>query len=892
MKPQNTPKTPTRFGSLLQRAGVPLLASVIAMGVANRIQAQTYSLNNIWALTGVTQNLDTSANNRGMTYAASSNGTPVNLVIVNNKGTHAIYAYNGGTGSFVTGINSNNLSGGNFSLNKIGVTSAGQLLGGNLTTSIAAGTFKLYNWTDWSQGANVSYTATAGDALMLNLAGKRIGDSFAMTGSGTSTEMLFSIGGSNAFALFSTTDGTTFTPTILTVSSGLPATGSGVQIGYAFYTNNTFMIVPNGGAGSMYLVQFPANFASLTSPVAATVIATNSSLPTGNAGNWLDLSYNASAGLLALHPNASAPVSLYSLSATNFGSLALLATTNLSFTTTQTINGNESGDVALAGTNNIYTLDTSAGVQGSSIGFVAAPLPPGINTAPVGGSVYTNLGSFTFNVTATGTPPLTYYWQYNTVSNQPSASTILVTNTPSLTVSPLTVSASGWYNVIVSNIAGTIASAPVQLTVSTGLTASAYVTPLWSLPADNSAPYLDTGYNTRGLAFDPSTMTVVVAEHSSANIYALNATNGSLMYAVTTPQTGLPSGSIFPVGQVGVADDGALYVCNVSSYQPGQQNGNNDFSVTRFGVVTDPTNSNYTLAAAFTGDPGASWPGNPGVSSQDRWGDSMAVRGAGVNTQILLGTYETIGANQFGTGPGTNVAILTTTDGMNFTPTTIAVTNAPDGFSYLGVAWGTNNTFWAKSPGYNLRQVQYNLTTGIGTVIQSFATTAGGGSLSGVCGIGLDNANNILAGVNVSDTPNDLELFQIPSAGFPPQAYFQEFFATNNPNINGNAATTIKFPYIFSLDANNGIIGLKYSIPLVTFPITSATKSGNSVTLVWQTVSGHKYQVQYATSLPGLHASGWTNVGPQVTAASGQTTMTYTDTTATSASRYYQVVGQ
>ena len=268
----------------------------------------------------------------------------------------------------------------------------------------------------------------------------------------------------------------------------------------------------------------------------------------------------------------------------------------------------------------------------------------------------------------------------------------------------------------------------------------------------------------------------------------------------------------------------------------------------------------------------------------------MAVRGAGVTTQILLGTYENI-PGQFGTGPGTNVAILTTANGMDFTTTTIQVTNAPSGFSYLGVAWGTNNTFWAKSAGFNLRQVQYDLSTGIGTVIQNFATAAGNGSLSGLCGIGLDNANNILAGVNLNDTPNDLELFQIPSAGFPPQAYYQDFFLTNNPNINGNAATSIKFPYIFSLDANNGVIGLKYSIPLVTFPIISATKTGNNVMLTWQTVIGHKYQVQYANALPGHHASGWTNIGPQTTASSSGT-MNYTDTTATTATRYYQVVGQ
>jgi hypothetical protein len=889
MKPLKIAEPTTRFPGLL-----PILAVVLTLGITRMAQAQTYSLTNTWALSGATQNLDTSADNRGMTYAASSNGTPVNLVIVNNKGTHAIYAYDGGTGAFVTGINSNNLSGGNFSLNKIGVTPAGQFLGANLTTSIAAGTFKIYTWSDWSQGANVGYTSAGGDALLVNLSGKRIGDSFAMTGSGANTLLLYSIGGSNAYALFSTTDGVTFTPTVLTVSSGLPATGSGVQIGYCFYTNNTFMIAPDGGAGKLYLVQYPANFASLASPVAATVIATNSTLPTGNAGNWLDFSYNAAAGLLATHPNASAPISLYGLPSTNFNVLSLLATTNLSFTTSQSVNGNESGDIALAGTNEIYTLDTSAGVQGTTIGFTPAPLPPGINTPPAGGSVFTNLGTFTFHVSATGTPPLTYYWQYNSVSNPATASTVAITTSPAYTINPLTTSASGWYDVIVSNAAGTTNSVAVELTVTTGLTSNPYVTQLWSLPADNSEPYLDTGYNTRGLAFDPFTTNVVVAEHASANIYALNALTGSLNFVLTTPQTGLPQGSIFPVGQVGVADDGVLYVCNVSSYNPNSFTavpGTSDFAITRFSAISDPSGTNpYTLYSAFTGDPGAYSPGNVGVSSQDRWGDSFAIRGAGASTEILLGTYETIGANEFGTGPGTNVAILTTTDGMNFTPTTIAVTNAPDGFSYLGVAWGTNNTFWAKSPGYDLRQVRYDLSTGIGTVIQDFATTAGNSSLSGICGIGLDNSNNILAGVNVGDTPNDVELFQIPSAGFPPQAYFQDFFATNNPNINGNAATTIKFPYIFSLDANNGIIGLQYSIPLVTFPITSVTKSGNSLTLTWQSVAGHKYQVQYATSLPGAHASGWTNVGPQQT-ATGATT-TYTDTTATSAARYYQVVGQ
>lgn len=884
----------TSRARLTRYVGAFALAATLA--ISSSASAQTYTLADTWAMVGATNNLDTSADNRGMTYAGSSNGTPVNLVLVNNKGTHAVYAYDGASGNLVTSVNSNGLSGGNFTLNKLGVTSAGQLIGANLTTSIAAGSVKIYTWPDWSQTPTTSYSSATGDALVTTLSGKRIGDSFAMTGSGTGTLLLFTIGGSNAFVLFSTTDGTTFNPTVLTVSSGLPATGSGVQIGYAFYTNNTFMLAPDGGAGKLYLIQYPSNFASLPSPVAATVIATNSSLPTGNPGNWLDFSYDAASGLLALHPNSSSPISLYTLPTNNFSGLALLASTNLSFTTSQSINGNETGDVALANTNEIYTLDTSAGLQASTINFAPAPIPPSITTQPVGGSVYVTASNFIFSVSASGTQPLTYQWQYNTVSNLATATNIAGATNNSLVLSPVTTNSSGWYDVLISNAGGETNSVAVQLTVTEPLN-NASVQVMWSLPADGSQPYLDTGYNTRGLAFDPSTMTVVVAEHATANIYGLNATNGQYKFTITTPTTGLPTGSIFPVGQVGVGDDGVLYVCNVSSYQPGQQTGQNDFSIVSFPFVGDgsnPTNAPEPYQA-WLGDPGnyltSTATGNGATySGGDRWGDSFAVRGGGTNTQILLGTYEDLN-NQFGTGPGTNIAILTTSDGQNFTPTTLVITDPtqpnglpPSGFAYLGVAWGASNTFWTKSPGYNLRQIQYDLAAGTGTVIQSFSTTAGAGSLSALDGIGLDNANNILAGVQTSDDPNDLELFQIPSLGFPPQAYYQAFFGAYNPNINGNAATTIKFPYIFSLDANNGILGLIYSVPLLPFNIATTKSAGHQV-LTWQTVAGHTYQVQSTTV---LLPAAWSNVGSSTTVSSSGT-LSYTNTSF-SGTKFFRVL--
>ena len=751
--------------------------------------------------------------------------------------------------------------------------------------------------------------AFSGDPIGGAISGKRMGDNIAIQGAGTGTIVLVPVEtGTQAttnVVLFSTTDGVTFTPKLLNIGgmAAPPSGNNGPQIAVTFYTNNTFLYKQGGTA--IYLVQFPTNFASLAAPVQATVIDTNTTFSaSGNVGQTA-INFSPAGNLLAVNgpiPNSATtttPINLYIANPITGASSSVGSTNSLHFSA----NGNFVGGVALGGqgkTNLLFTLDCNNGVHGWGLTFVPAPVAPIVPNPLAGGTVFTNLGSFTFNVTASGSAPLFYYWQYNTISNAATAQTVqITTNLGTFTVSPLTVATSGWYSVIVSNAAGTTNLPPVQLTVVAPLS-NPSVKELWHLAADNSQAYLDTSYNTRGLAFDPSTMTVLVAEHSSANIFALNATNGQLMYTLTTPSTGLPLGSIFPLGQVVVADDGVLYCCNVSSYNPTSDTadsnpgpGNTDFSITRFSAISDPNGPNpYTLAPAFTGDPGSFSPGNLGVSSQDRWGDSMAVRGSGVNTQILLGSYEPIGSPgnyQFGTGPGTNVAILTTQDGTTFTPTTIAVTNAPAGFSYLGVAWGVSNTFWAKSPGYNLRQVQYDLSTGIGTVIQSFATTAGAGSLNGLCGIGLDNSNNILAGVEIDDTPNDLELFQIPSLGFPPQAYYQDFFPTNNPNINGNAATTIKYPYIFSLDANNGILGLQYSIPLIPFGIAMTNTSG-SLVLTWQTVIGHTYQLQSAGVLAGTNTV-WSPVGsPVAVQASG--VLSYTNSAIKTGSLYYRVKSQ
>jgi hypothetical protein len=857
-------KTPVILPKWLATA----LAALLLLAHVHPVAAQSYTLTNSWAMVGATNNLDAANNNRGMAYGMT------NQVFVNNKSTHVIAVYDGTTASSNGSVNITGISSGNFTVNKLGVSDDGVLYAANLNVSVSAsGPYKLYRWSDWTQAPINCYATTSGDAVGTVLSGKRMGDTFAITGSGINTWMLAGVGSTNAFVLFSTIDGTNFTPTVLAVS-GLPGPASGVQFGFAFYSNNTFVVAPNGGGGNLYLVQFPANFASLASPVAATVLATNSSFTTGN---FLDLSYNRAGGLLATHANAASAITLFKLPAGNFGALSQLAAGSLSFSTSTSLNGNETGDVALGGTgktNLIYTLDTSAGLQATLINFAAAPLPPTIATQPVGGGIYTNDPSFTFSVVAGGSQPFSYQWQFNSVSNLATAANISGATNAAYTLNFPPLSASGWYNVIVTNIAGATSSIPVQLIVAPPAS-SVVVTQLWTL-APGSRPYLggqDT-YDTRGLAYDTNTMTVLVADKNATTfgIFVLDANTGNDLFTLNTLGIGI-AGNQFPLDQVGVADDGVAYACNLALAG----------SAGSFGLFGWPSvNSSAAPYIAFQGD--------PGNGSGDRWGDTMAVRGAGKNTQILLGSYA-----GFAGGPATNVALLTTTDGQTFSATLITIPNVPSGFSSLGIAFGAGNTFWAKSPGYDLRHVAFDPAAGTGTVVADYTNaTSGISSFSSMSSIGVDGQHNILAGITFNDIPNNLALYQLSTNGAPPNLFSQTFFPSLNGNTQENGVSVVKFPRIYALDVNNGIVAISYGVPpavspLPPFTITAITRqAGTGVVLTWQSVAGHVYQVLTRNA---LSAGAWAPIGSAIT-ASGPTT-SFTDTSAqNTGTRYYRIQGQ
>jgi hypothetical protein len=488
-----------------------------------------------------------------------------------------------------------------------------------------------------------------------------------------------------------------------------------------------------------------------------------------------------------------------------------------------------------------------------------ATTAPTINTQPASITAYTNVGTLTLSVSASGSLPLYYQWQFN--SNNIAGATGSV-----LTLSNTTATAAGYYDVVVHNIAGSVTSTPALVTLILPVS-SLQVKSLWSIgPGTNSSvndTYLTTsGYETRGLAYDPTTTNLLIADHYFIHVY--NATNGA--YEMDLNTAGLPTGGIngWTIDQIAVADDGTLYSANLS--QDGSA-----FSIITYGQYPY-TSLNY----AYGGTTG----GNDLKTLDpvgDRWGDTMAIRGSGANTEILFGSYDS-----------TNVAVFTTSDGSSFEPILVPVTNAPAGFAATGVAFGPTNTFYAKGGHYyDLRQVSVDTNVFVGGVVEDYvAPTQIPNNLGG---IGVDITNNILGGVCYDDTPNDVQLYLLSGNTNAPYLFDQDFFPAVNANSQLNAVVTLKGGLGFALNVNNGVVGFTYSMPSApSVKLTSVAYLPGSVTLTWNnTFDTHTYQVQYKNTLLD---PAWTNLGAPITAFNA--TASYTDTTAGGATRFYRIISQ
>jgi hypothetical protein len=787
--------------SCFRRAGFALATVMAALGLAGSAGAQSYTISNIWNLAAGTgaNNLAGGADggNRGLAYSTISNQVFVSYRA--GSFSYPIDVYDGLTGNLVSTTNGVNGSKG-LNADQIACADDGVLYATPLFTSVTASSFyKIYSWSDWNGPSNLCFTSTATDPVVTTLSGtKRIGDTMAVTGSGTSTIILEGVGTLSAWVILSTTDGINFTSTVLTNSS---ITGLGNVYGLCFYTNNTFVVHPNASS-ACYLVQFPPNFASLPSPVATTLLGT-ATIPSPAFAN---LAFSPAGQMLLAVTNFSAHTTGLNLySTTNFPA-APAALANTTFAAPNSY-ANGTGGAALGGTgktNYAYAMTSDNGLQGFQIIFTAAASAPTIALA--GEPVAVGPGAYppqTLTVSATGTAPLAYQWSVNSSNSFTGASAISGATSSAYTIST---ASTNYYFVVVTNSAGSVTSS-IALVSLIPATVNSVVTNLFSIASGNlSYPFLLNDDNARGLAYDTNTSRLVVANKSGgAHLYMLDASTGTNIGSMNV--TGMYPGGTFPVDQVRIADDGVVYAGNLAL------TGNGDmFSISSWSSVS----AGATVVQAYG-------PGDPGAGSGERWGDTMAIRGAGINTQILVPSRN-----------GTNVALFTTADGINFTCTLLPITGVSGGFAGLGIAFGAGNTFWAKSSSRDLVEIAYDPVALTNTV--PFDYTSGTQTPSSMVGLGVDSVRGILGGVVLNDQNPDLQLFQLTGNSTPPVLFDQAFFPVYNPSANGNglAVVDMKYPRVYAMDVDIGIIGMTYGVPASTPP---SAVSGPSVTI-------------YATSVP------------------------------------------
>ncbi|MDB6028092.1 MAG: Endoglucanase [Verrucomicrobiales bacterium] len=431
--------------------------------------------------------------------------------------------------------------------------------------------------------------------------------------------------------------------------------------------------------------------------------------------------------------------------------------------------------------------------------------PPTIIIHPLSQSV-TEGTNVTFSVTANGTQPFTYLWKRNG-TNWTSATQ------SSFTISNVTSNDAATFSVIVTNQFGWVESNPAILTVNPPPVVTG-TTVIWTVNQTNR-PYFTTNHAERGLAYNWATSNLLfIGRSPTTNIYVLNGDTGAELRTLTL--TTNVTGGTYPVMMLGVADDGAVYAANLTI------NNSKPFRLYRWS--NDSTSSIPTVA--FSDD--------PGLGNNQRWGDTLDVRGSGTNTQVLLGSRL-----------GNLVSILTTTNGTDFTAKPITVTAVPNGMFGLGIAFGRSNTFWGKTTNNPLYQVSFNLTNGTGTVLKTIADPAMPNTL---VPIGVSAGLDLLAGVHW-DTPDNLKLYDLSGAG-PPLLLAAVNFPTDVANTFFVGSVDFGRDRVFALNGNNGIMALRLQFaPAVAPRITKLEIVRSNRTGLWLNAHRRPYIVESSPDL-------------------------------------------
>ena len=488
-------------------------------------------------------------------------------------------------------------------------------------------------------------------------------------------------------------------------------------------------------------------------------------------------------------------------------------------------------------------VSNSAGSATSANAVLTVTVPPTITTQPISQTV--NQGdSAVFTVAASGSTPLAYQWRWYGTNLAGATGT-------SLALTGLTTNQSGPYTVVVTNAYGAVTSQVATLTVSPVLQAGG-LSVLWKL-APGSRSYLTSVAGAppdeRGMAYNPLTRRVIIVQRTTMTAYVLDGDTGADLWTLNT--TGVTGGyaASYYLLMVGVAEDGAVYAGNMTLH------GNTvDFKVYRW------ANDSYGTL------PTVAYSGDPGEGLDLRWGDSFDVRGAGANTQIIIGS---LNGNQF--------AVLTTTDGVNFTSQPVTLSDATSAVG-VGLAFGAGDTFWCKAglpSSQDLRQASFSLAAGTAATARDYADPVFPGSIGP---IGVNPGLNVLGGVNVAaaGAGNSFQLYDLTTTNGAPVSITATNFATDNDNsYAGTGAVDFGGDRVYALSSNNGLLAMQI-VPktivtppaIITHPASQTVDQGASAT--FSVVATGTAPLSYQWRFNGAAISGAT--GSSYTRANVQTT--------------------
>jgi hypothetical protein len=811
------------------------LAALLTVGAQAQV-TYTPVLTNVWVLPAAT-------------YAdlPASSGNNVRGIAINPTTTNVLYASTAagsnhvGIVSFASGsnylgsLNAQTISAGTLGMEGVRVADDGTIYTWNLSGAPAS-RFLIFKWP--TEATGVSPTVVFDSSTAPPSFQWRIGDYMDVRGSGANTEIVGVGSGSGAnittnFVVFRPTDSTctTFTNFSITIPGSQGTTPVNLcGAGIAFEgTNNAVWIRQAGQQFTRRITYTPA---VMSSGACARTNTVDQSVCQG-------LKYYASTNGVQLLATVQASTGnganqiarVFQIPTSPTAPLVSVLSSNIP-AVTGSVNGNSLGNVDVK--NGYFAFGAPGhGISLFKLDFLTAAPPSGLTLGSPGSTIVEGT-SVTFTATAAGSAPLTYQFYFTNATS----TNLLASSTNNIyTNSSISVANIGSYFAIVTNLYGSATSGVANITVLPKGT-STLMTNLWTI-AGGSRSYIPGSGNlvTRGLGYDPVLNRVLVVSRAPTNgVWILDANTGAevgtLDLSLFNPGTPSSSYGTFAINMCGVADDGVVYGANLCN------SATDPFAIYPFASATD--------GAPYTGTP-AYADGGTLYSSVGRLGDTMAVRGAGTNTQILCASRNS----------GTNVVIFTTTDGVNFNPNIVAINTSNQEIGGLSVYWGAGNTFWAKTDSLNnVRQVSFDLTTLTGTVIGSYPL------LTTETIIGVDSDNGYVTVVGARENPQTLGVYDINniSSTLPID---REFFAGSTAGANvqstGQSVVDVKGGRVFSLSTGTGILAVKYAGKLaisqiagqqvVTWPTTNAVLQSAAV------VSGPYTDVSGATT-PYTNSTG------------------------------------